>query len=256
MLRRSVTALASLAMALALCAEVSAQVRTSPRPRAGQVGSSETQKGNDSPGSTKNEGKPAVDSETPATPPGDTESKDKDQTPAVDPKTTALATFGGGCFWCLEAVFERIPGVKSVVSGYAGGAVPNPTYQQVCTGMTGHAEVVQIEYFPAVVSFDTLLDYFWECHDPTTLNRQGPDVGTQYRSIILYHDLTQKEAAEKSYEQLTKARKFRSPIVTQLVPLITFYLAEPYHQDYFRKHPRDPYCRVQIPPKLKKLKLK
>src|SRR5262249_22068658 len=125
---------------------------------------------------------------------------------------TELATFGGGCFWCLEAVFERIPGVKNVVSGYAGGNTPNPSYDMVCTGLTGHAEVVQIEYDPAKVSYDDLLKVFWKCHDPTTLNAQGPDYGTQYRSIILYHDEDQKKAAQKSYEKLTAARVYRDPI--------------------------------------------
>ena len=166
------------------------------------------------------------------------------------------ATFGGGCFWCLEAVFERIPGVKSVASGYAGGTVPHPSYAMVSSGLTGHAEVVQIAYDPAVVSFDALLETFWECHDPTTLNRQGPDFGTQYRSIILYHDDAQKQAAEESYRHLTAAGAFANPIVTQLVPLKAFYLADPHHQDYYRKNRNAAYCRMVIAPKLKKMQAK
>src|SRR4051794_14155408 len=151
------------------------------------------------------------------------------------------ATFGGGCFWCLEAVFERLKGVKSVVSGYAGGTVARPDYYLVGTGLTGHAEVVQIVYDPEVVSYDSLLKVFWLSHDPTTLNRQGPDEGTQYRSIILYHNEDQKKAALKSYQKLTESHAFASPIVTQLVPLKKFYPAEKYHQDYFRRHPDEAY---------------
>jgi len=166
------------------------------------------------------------------------------------------ATFGGGCFWCLEAVYERIPGVKSVVSGYAGGNVPYPSYAMVSSGLTGHAEVVQIAYDPAVVSFAKLLETFWECHDPTTLNRQGPDFGTQYRSIILYHDDAQKQAAEESYRALTAAGVFASPIVTELVPLKAFYLADRHHQDYYRKNRNAAYCRMVIAPKLRKMHAK
>lgn len=166
------------------------------------------------------------------------------------------ATFGGGCFWCLEAVYERIPGVKSVVSGYAGGTVPQPSYAMVSSGLTGHAEVVQIAYDPAVVSFAKLLETFWECHDPTTLNRQGPDFGTQYRSIILYQDDAQKQAAEESYRALTAAGAFASPIVTELVPLKAFYLADRHHQDYYRKNRNAAYCRMIIAPKLMKMQAK
>jgi len=171
-------------------------------------------------------------------------------------KKIEKATFGGGCFWCMEAVFERIPGVKSVVSGYAGGHVPNPTYEMVCTGLTGHAEVIQIEYDPAVVSFEKLLNIFWQAHDPTTLNRQEDDFGPNYRSIILYHNEEQKEAAEKSYKDLTRRRVFRAPIVTELVPLTEFYPAEEYHQDYFRNHQGSEYSDIYIVPKLRKLKQK
>jgi len=162
-----------------------------------------------------------------------------------------LATFGSGCFWCMEALFQTLDGVKSVASGYAGGTKPNPAYKEVCSGKTGHAEVIQIEFDPQKISYEKLLDVFWEAHDPTTLNRQGPDTGTQYRSIILYHNEAQKKAAEKSK---TKAqRNFSRPIVTELVPLEKFYKAEEYHQDYFRKNPNDAYCRIYIPPKLEKL---
>jgi peptide-methionine (S)-S-oxide reductase len=165
----------------------------------------------------------------------------------------ATATLGGGCFWCLEAVFERIDGVRSVVSGYAGGTAPNPTYKAVCAGTTGHAEVVQIAYDPAVVSYDKLLETFWECHDPTTLNRQGADAGTQYRSIILYHDEAQRRAAERSREEAQK--RFDDPIVTEVVPLKIFHPAEDYHQDYFANNPDAAYCVFVIKPKLKKLKM-
>lgn len=165
------------------------------------------------------------------------------------------ATFGGGCFWCLEAVYERIPGVKKVVSGYAGGSVPNPTYEMVCSGLTGHAEVVQLTYDPEVAPYEKLLKVFWACHDPTTLNRQGPDFGTQYRSVILYHSEDQRKAALKSYKELTQAGVFADPIVTQLEPLKAFYPAEGYHQDYFRRNRSAPYCQAEIVPKLRKLKL-
>jgi peptide-methionine (S)-S-oxide reductase len=168
--------------------------------------------------------------------------------------TTELATFGGGCFWCLEAVFERLDGVTSVTSGYAGGKKDNPTYQEVCSGATGHAEVVQIAFDPKKISYEKLLEIFWAAHDPTTLNQQGADVGTQYRSVILYHNAAQKAAAEKSKE--TAQWRFPAAIVTEIVPLTRFYPAEDYHQDYFRKHPNAPYCAVVISPKLEKLKPK
>lgn len=175
---------------------------------------------------------------------------------AGEPKAekTEHATLGGGCFWCLEAVFQRIPGVKSVTSGYAGGTVPSPTYKQVCTGTTGHAEVVQIEFDPSVLSYAHLLDMFWECHDPTTLNRQGADVGTQYRSVIFYHDEHQKEIAEKS--KLEAQKSFSDQIVTQIQPLKAFYKAEDYHQDYYNNNSNAPYCSFVIRPKLQKLHLK
>jgi peptide-methionine (S)-S-oxide reductase len=165
---------------------------------------------------------------------------------------TEKATFGGGCFWCMEAIFERMIGVKSVVSGYAGGTVPRPSYELVCTGLTGHAEVIQIEYDPKVVPYEKLLNVFWASHDPTSLNRQGPDSGTQYRSIILYQNEAQKEAARKSYKELTAAGVFSSPIVTELVPLKAFYPADSHHQNYYRKNKNDWYCKIYIEPKLKK----
>jgi peptide-methionine (S)-S-oxide reductase len=180
---------------------------------------------------------------------------DSAQTEATAGKTET-ATFGGGCFWCIEAIFERIPGVKDVVPGFAGGTVPNPSYEMVCTGRTGHAEVVRVEYDPEVVTYEKLLKVFWASHNPTTLNSQGDDFGTQYRSIILYHTDAQKRAAQKSYQELTARRAFRDPIVTELVPLTAFYPAEPYHQDYYRNHRNSDYSLFYIVPKLKKLKLK
>lgn len=163
------------------------------------------------------------------------------------------ATFGAGCFWCVEAVFERLDGVISVTSGYAGGTTPNPTYEDVCTGRTGHAEAAQIAFDPSKITFDQLLKVFWESHDPTTLNRQGADIGAQYRSVIFYHNDEQKAAAEKS--KASAQKKFDSPIVTQIQPLKTFYPAENYHQDYYRNNQNAPYCTFVIRPKLKKLKL-
>jgi peptide-methionine (S)-S-oxide reductase len=163
------------------------------------------------------------------------------------------AILGGGCFWCLEAVYERFVGVKSVVSGYAGGSTPDPTYEQVCTGTTGHAEVVEIEFDPAVIGYERILEIFWKAHDPSSLNRQGADVGTQYRSIILYRDEAQRVAAEKSREQA--AKQFERPIVTEIASLKAFYRAEDYHQDYYAKNPFAGYCTFVIRPKLQKLGL-
>ena len=161
-----------------------------------------------------------------------------------------IATFGGGCFWCMDAVFVRVKGVKLVISGFAGGTVPNPTYEMVCTGMTGHAEVVQIAFDPNIVSFDKLLDVFWKAHDPTTLNEQGPDEGTQYRSVIFYHSEAQRKAALASCKKLMSSRVLSWPVVTQLVPFTTFYPAEQYHQNYFDNNPFAPYCQTTIVPKL------
>ena len=173
--------------------------------------------------------------------------------PTMSTNQTELATLGGGCFWCMEAVFVRLPGVKSVTSGFAGGRTANPTYTQVCTGTTRHAEVTQIEFDPATISYAKLLEVFWQAHDPTTLNRQGADTGTQYRSIILYANDAQKAAAEKSKKKAQA--KFRDKIVTEIVPLGQFWKAEGYHQDYYNGHKFEGYCRMVITPKLKKLKL-
>jgi peptide-methionine (S)-S-oxide reductase len=174
----------------------------------------------------------------------------------ADPKAprTETATFGGGCFWCTEAVFERVPGVKSVVSGYSGGLVPNPTYQMVGSGETGHAEVVQIVFDPDKVSFEDLLHIFFKTHDPTTPNAQGPDFGTQYRSIILFHSDDQRKAALKVNQEMKTKRMFRSPVVTELEPFVAFYPAEMYHQDYFRNHPYEDYSQAFIVPKVRKLR--
>jgi len=166
--------------------------------------------------------------------------------------STEKAVLGGGCFWCLEAVFEEVKGVKDVVSGYAGGSVENPDYDSVCSGDTGHAEVVQITYDPEVVKFEDLLEIFWSIHDPTTLNRQGADVGTQYRSIILYVDEEQRKIAESSREEAQ--RRFYDPIVTEISPLTKFWPAEEYHQDYFRKNPYQGYCRAVVAPKVEKFR--
>jgi len=167
--------------------------------------------------------------------------------------TLAKATLAGGCFWCTEAVFERIAGVKSVVSGYLGGEVPNPSYKDVCTGLTGHAEAVEIVYDPAVVPFEKLLEVFFATHDPTTRNRQGPDVGTQYRSGIFYHDDEQRRIAEDVIKRLDAARAYPGRIVTEVTKATTFYPAEDYHQDYFAKNPGQGYCRAVVAPKVDKV---
>lgn len=164
------------------------------------------------------------------------------------------ATFGGGCFWCVEAVFENMKGVKDVVSGYAGGRNANPTYQQVCTGRTGHAEVCEIHFDPREVSFEELLEVFWKTHDPTTLNRQGPDVGTQYRSVIFYHNEEQKKIAEKYRDKLNEVGAFPGKIVTEITQAPQFYVAEDYHQDYYRNNPNQGYCAAVVRPKVEKFK--
>lgn len=164
------------------------------------------------------------------------------------------AVLGGGCFWCMEAIFQTRPGIKSVVSGYAGGHTANPTYEDVCTGQTGHAETVEITFDPAVISYENVLDLFWDAHDPTTLNRQGPDAGTQYRSIIVAQNPAQRAAAEKS--KAAAASKFRNPIVTEIVEGAKFYPAEARHQDFYERNPDNPYNRAVIAPKLEKLKHK
>jgi len=166
---------------------------------------------------------------------------------------TETAIIGGGCFWCTEAVFEKVDGVKEAISGYAGGKVPNPTYKQICTGLTGHAEVIKIIYDPKIISFEKILNIFGDAHDPTTLNRQGADVGTQYRSTIMYLNSSQKEIATKWKSSLSA--KYVDPVVTEIVPAPTFYKAEEYHQDYYDKNPNQGYCNFVIRPKLKKLNL-
>jgi len=165
-----------------------------------------------------------------------------------------VATFGGGCFWCLDAVYRELRGVERVVSGYSGGKRPNPTYEQVCSGATGHAEVVQVTFDPAEVSYRDLLNVFFTVHDPTTLNRQGADVGTQYRSVIFYHDDEQKRIAEEVMKDMEAQKVWNDPLVTQIVPLEAFYPAEAYHQDYYRDHPDQAYCRVVIEPKVAKFR--
>jgi len=184
---------------------------------------------------------------------------DKDPVSPEQPAAKAgseRATFGAGCFWQVEADFERLPGVNWAVSGYAGGNVPDPSYEMVHEGFTGHAEVVMVDYDPTVISYERLLKVFWSCHDPTTLNRQGPDIGTQYRSVIFYHNEDQRKAALDSYRELTAKRVFRSPIVTQLVPLRAFYRAEDYHQDYYGGKPRTTSRRKATTTKLKKSRTK
>ncbi len=163
-----------------------------------------------------------------------------------------VATFGSGCFWCSEAIFERVKGVESVISGYSGGTVKNPTYDEVCTGKTGYAEVVQITFDPKVVSYDELLEIFWKTHDPTTLNRQGNDVGTQYRSVIFYHNDEQKHKAEYYKNKLTEEKIWDKPIVTEITRFEKFYPAEDYHQEYYDNNPNQGYCAYVITPKLEK----
>lgn len=165
---------------------------------------------------------------------------------------TDTATLGGGCFWCLEAVYELLHGIEKVTSGYAGGTVPNPSYEQVCSGRTGHAEVVQLEFDPAAISFRDILEVFFTVHDPTTLNRQGNDVGTQYRSGIFFHSPEQQETAEAVIKEMTEQKLWKDPIVTQVEPLAEFYPAEDYHQTYFRTHPYQLYCQAVVAPKVAK----
>lgn len=169
-------------------------------------------------------------------------------------KELEIATLGGGCFWCLEAIYQDVIGVEKVVSGYAAGDVVNPTYRAVCSGSTGHAEVVQVHFDPAVISYEALLDIFWRIHDPTTLNRQGADVGTQYRSIILTHDESQREIAERSLAETEASDLWPNSIVTEVEPLDTFYAAEAYHQNYYNDNPNQPYCRAVIDPKVRKFR--
>lgn len=167
-----------------------------------------------------------------------------------------VATLAGGCFWCLEAVYDQVRGVTDVVSGYSGGRVRNPAYREVCTGNTGHAEVVQITFDPQAISFGELLEIFFAIHDPTTLNRQGADVGTQYRSAIFYHSPEQQAVAEAMIRQLTADQVWPSPIVTEVTPFTAFYPAEDYHQEYFENNPRQPYCQMVVAPKVAKFRQK
>ena len=168
--------------------------------------------------------------------------------------STEVATLAGGCFWCLEAVFEELRGVEKVESGYSGGAASNPTYYQVCTGTTGHAEVVQVTFDPTLISFRDILEVFFTIHDPTTLNRQGADVGTQYRSAIFYHTPEQKRVTEEVISELDAEHLWDAPIVSEVTPFHTFYRAEDYHQEYFRRNGRQPYCQVVIAPKVAKFR--
>ena len=163
-------------------------------------------------------------------------------------KDLEIATLANGCFWCTEAMFSRVKGIKSVIPGYSGGKTSNPSYEQVCTGITGHAETIQIEYDPKIISFEKILDIFWHTHDPTTLNRQGNDVGTQYRSAIFYHDENQKNIAEKSKIELEKEGVFKNPIVTEIIPFSNFYPAEDYHKEYYENNRNAPFCSFVINP--------
>lgn len=169
-----------------------------------------------------------------------------------DASNLETATFGTGCFWCTEAVFKQLRGVQSVVSGYGGGQVADPTYKQVCTGTTGHAECIQISFDPAVITYAELLEVFFQVHDPTTLNRQGNDEGPQYRSVIFYHTARQRELAERCKAELDAAGAFADPIVTEITPFSNFYPAEEYHQDYFARNPAQPYCAAIVRPKVEK----
>ena len=177
-----------------------------------------------------------------------------DDAQPAEERQLEVATFGAGCFWCVEAVFQELRGVETVVSGYTGGAVENPTYEQICTGKTGHAEVCQITYDPTQVTFKEMLEVFWKTHDPTTLNRQGNDKGTQYRSAVFFHTPEQKEQAEQYKQRLDESGAFENPIVTKIEPLTKFYSAELYHQNYFRQNPNQSYCAFLIRPKMEKFR--
>jgi peptide-methionine (S)-S-oxide reductase len=171
-------------------------------------------------------------------------------------KDVEIATIANGCFWCTEAIFSRVKGIKSVMPGYSGGTANNPSYEQVCTGKTGYAEAIQIKFDPRIITFVKILDIFWHTHDPTTLNRQGNDVGTQYRSAIFYHDENQKNIAEKSKNELEEEGVFKDPIVTEITPFSNFYAAENYHKNYYENNRTAPYCNFVIDPKIHKLLLK
>ncbi len=182
----------------------------------------------------------------------DTSTQHNSSSAASTPARADTATFGTGCFWCTEAVFQQLEGVIKVTSGYSGGTVDNPTYKQVCSGTTGHAECLNIIYDPSKISFDELLEVFWQTHDPTTLNRQGNDVGTQYRSVIFFHNETQKTRAEKYIADLDKSGAWDKPVVTTLEPFVKFYPAEDYHQNYYNENGSEPYCQFVIRPKVEK----
>ncbi|MDO8141805.1 MAG: peptide-methionine (S)-S-oxide reductase MsrA [Candidatus Brocadiales bacterium] len=179
--------------------------------------------------------------------------KQENQTVA-SPQGKEVVTLGGGCFWCIAAVFEELHGVEQVESGYSGGWVDDPSYEQVCTGTTGHAEVVQVTFDPKIISLEKILEVFFTVHDPTTLNRQGADVGTQYRSVVFYRSEEQKTTAEQVIREIQKAKLWKAPIVTELVPFKAFYRAEEYHQEYYKKNPGQAYCRIVIEPKIKKFR--
>ncbi len=172
--------------------------------------------------------------------------------PKIMNEELEIATLGSGCFWCTEAFFLRLKGVESVVSGYSGGKVKNPTYREVCTGLTGHAEVIQVKFNPKVISYEDILEVFWNTHDPTTLNKQGADEGPQYRSAIFYHNEEQKKIAERYKEQLGKSKVYKNSIVTEITPFSVFYPAEDYHQNYFALNPNQGYCQYVIRPKVEK----
>ncbi|MCK5168900.1 MAG: peptide-methionine (S)-S-oxide reductase MsrA [Bacteroidales bacterium] len=176
------------------------------------------------------------------------------ETHAQNNKPMELATFGTGCFWCTEAIFQQLKGVESAVSGYSGGLVKNPTYKEVCTGETGHAEVIQITFAPEIITYKELLEVFWQTHDPTTLNRQGADIGTQYRSVIFYHNTEQKEMAEEYKKKLDEAGIYNNPIVTEISSYSTFYKAEDYHQNYYNNNKSQSYCSFVITPKIEKFR--
>lgn len=167
-------------------------------------------------------------------------------------KEIEVATLGSGCFWCTEAFFLRVKGIESVVSGYSGGKVKNPTYREVCTGLTGHAEVIQVTFDPTLISYSEVLEIFWNTHDPTTLNKQGADEGTQYRSVVYYHSESQKQTAEEYKKQLDKSGVYKNPIVTEISPFTVFYPAEDYHQNYYALNPNQGYCQYVIRPKIEK----
>jgi peptide-methionine (S)-S-oxide reductase len=185
---------------------------------------------------------------SPATP------QQEESSVSPDTQPTEVATFGAGCFWCVEAVFEELRGVISVESGYSGGSIANPTYEQVCSGTTGHAEVCRITFDPSVISYKELLEVFWKTHDPTTLNRQGGDEGTQYRSVIFFHSDEQRQLAETYKLRLDESGAFSAPIVTEIIPAAEFYSAEDYHQEYFRNNPNQGYCRAVVRPKVEKFR--